>query len=196
MIVATQRDEKLKKLLLLVLILLMVVLPNAAFAEEPEVGSAADNACNEGGSMEGKCDTDWAWRCGWHLARWEAAGGWSGTYPMIIDCINILPPPSPSTNPAQAIILVATCQVQGQSYFDNYVYTIPVDVWNGVSRGIDDRTIVGNIYWNINNWLEGIPEVGSLEGVWSAQYGFGNGAANINCPGSEPTVPTIPVPRS
>ncbi|MCL4875234.1 MAG: hypothetical protein KJ064_01175 [Anaerolineae bacterium] len=39
---------------------------------EPEVGSAGDNACNEGGSMTGKCTTDWHWTCGWYLARYDA----------------------------------------------------------------------------------------------------------------------------
>lgn len=38
---------------------------------------AADNACYEGGSMAGKCnlsteaETEWAWTCGWYIARAE-----------------------------------------------------------------------------------------------------------------------------
>lgn len=39
--------------------------------------TAADNACYEGGSLAGKCDwpteaeTEWAWTCGWYIARAE-----------------------------------------------------------------------------------------------------------------------------
>jgi hypothetical protein len=29
------------------------------------------NACYTGASMEGKCDTEWAWRCGWYIIRFE-----------------------------------------------------------------------------------------------------------------------------
>lgn len=29
------------------------------------------NACYAGGSMEGKCDTEWEWEAGWYLIRFE-----------------------------------------------------------------------------------------------------------------------------
>lgn len=38
----------------------------------PERGTAADNACNEGGVMAGKCNSEWHWTCGWYLARYDA----------------------------------------------------------------------------------------------------------------------------
>lgn len=54
-----------------------------AFAQEPtgtdDLGNLNDpmqneraNACYEGGSMAGKCDSEWAWVCGWYLIRYEA----------------------------------------------------------------------------------------------------------------------------
>lgn len=83
-------------LVLLTIILLLGVVGIApTFAEDPAVGTPADNACNPGGSMEGKCDSDWAWTCGYHLARWQAAGEWNGNYPMVAECMSILPPPPP-----------------------------------------------------------------------------------------------------
>lgn len=38
----------------------------------PEAGSAGDNACNPGGSMAGSCNSEWAWTCGWYIARYDA----------------------------------------------------------------------------------------------------------------------------
>jgi hypothetical protein len=29
------------------------------------------NACYDGASMEGKCDTEWAWVCGWYIIRFD-----------------------------------------------------------------------------------------------------------------------------
>lgn len=39
-------------------------------ANDPELNPNA-NACLEGGSMAGKCNSDWEWTCGWHLIRLE-----------------------------------------------------------------------------------------------------------------------------
>jgi hypothetical protein len=30
------------------------------------------NACYSGGTMEGKCDTEWEWVCGWYMIRFDA----------------------------------------------------------------------------------------------------------------------------
>jgi len=44
-------------------------------AQDGLTGSPEDNACNAGGSLEGKCDwpteaeDQWAWTCGWYIAR-------------------------------------------------------------------------------------------------------------------------------
>lgn len=54
------------KVISLFLLMLLLVVPIAS-AQEP----AEDNACNPGGSMEGKCISDWHWTCGWYLARYE-----------------------------------------------------------------------------------------------------------------------------
>jgi len=35
----------------------------------PACFTPEDNACYAGGAMEGKCDTEWEWLGGWHLAR-------------------------------------------------------------------------------------------------------------------------------
>jgi hypothetical protein len=74
-----------RKVLILVLILLLSSL--AILAQEDESNDLAPdaNACNEGGSMAGKCNVDfdgdgevedfeiaWAWTCGWYMARYNA----------------------------------------------------------------------------------------------------------------------------
>lgn len=41
---------------------------------DPAVNERA-NACFEGGSLEGRCETDAEWTCGWYLIRWEADPG-------------------------------------------------------------------------------------------------------------------------
>lgn len=71
----------------------LLILAGSSLAQDPpEPNTPADNACYTGGDMEGKCDTDWEWRCGWHLARWQADGGWFGAYPMLDECVSLLPP--------------------------------------------------------------------------------------------------------
>jgi hypothetical protein len=37
---------------------------------DPTVNERA-NACYEGGNMEGKCDTEWEWTCGWYMIRYD-----------------------------------------------------------------------------------------------------------------------------
>lgn len=70
---------KLLQLSLLIFSLLMT--PFAASITFAQEGSQSDdNACFSGGVMEGKCDTDWEWMCGYYLARWQA------------NCISLLPP--------------------------------------------------------------------------------------------------------
>jgi hypothetical protein len=72
-----------RKLLFLVIILLVSSLFVSA-QDTTEIDPEA-NACNEGGSMEGKCNIDfdengtvddyeilWAWTCGWYIARYDA----------------------------------------------------------------------------------------------------------------------------
>ena len=57
-----------KKVLLVVLLMLLTI-PATVMAKE-SIGinqTENDNECYEGGVMEGKCDTDWEWECGWYL---------------------------------------------------------------------------------------------------------------------------------
>lgn len=56
---------------------------------DPETNDRA-NACYEGGSMEGKCDTDWEWECGWHLIQFEYGLTERDEFPAW--CISIIPP--------------------------------------------------------------------------------------------------------
>lgn len=47
------------------------------------------NACFGGGEMEGKCDTDWEWTCGWHLIRYNEGFITAEEFP--IECSSLLP---------------------------------------------------------------------------------------------------------
>lgn len=92
-----------KKLILCCLLLAMMLPINMVGAQDPILGTKEDNACNEGGSMAGKCDTPWAWECGYYLARWEANGGWNTpNNPFNDACVSLLPPvPATETVTAQ-----------------------------------------------------------------------------------------------
>lgn len=52
---------------LLLVVLMATVAP--ALADGPAPDTKQDNLCYEGGAMAGKCTTEWAWVCGWYLAR-------------------------------------------------------------------------------------------------------------------------------
>lgn len=88
-----------RRILFVVFMLLFVVSAIAIAAGVDDQGNPNDpavneraNACYEGGSMEGKCDTDWEWVCGWHLIRAEA----DETYVMPEWCESLLPKPPAS----------------------------------------------------------------------------------------------------
>lgn len=83
---------------MLLVCLILFALPVLATEE-----SAADNACYEGGSLAGKCDwpteaeNEWAWTCGWYIARAEqgviAPGevpSWCGYHPLTAPTVNII----------------------------------------------------------------------------------------------------------
>lgn len=57
------------------LFLMMVTLISAQddndMPNDPLVNEDA-NACYADGTMADKCQTEWAWECGWYLIRWEA----------------------------------------------------------------------------------------------------------------------------
>lgn len=82
-------------IILLVFTLFSVVIVSADGIDDqgnpndPNVNDRA-NACFEGGSMEGKCDTPWEWVCGWHLIQFEYDLTTREDFPNW--CISILPP--------------------------------------------------------------------------------------------------------
>lgn len=90
-------------LLLLVVILIATAVPlSNVTAQQPLPGTPQDNACNIGGTMEGKCDTQWEWTCGWYVAQWFNKGGWNTANNTIPDwCLPdiLLPPKPPPSTP-------------------------------------------------------------------------------------------------
>lgn len=66
--------KRLMTLFALVLTLLSMTVLTAAQDEPVTNEDPTENACYEGGLLEGKCDwptdaeDEWAWNCGWHLA--------------------------------------------------------------------------------------------------------------------------------
>jgi hypothetical protein len=98
------RENMMKKLLLICLVIFMA-LPLLAQedAEEAEPFTRADNECYAGGTMEGRCnqdvdgdgivsqaETDWAWNCGWYMARYNDGELSRGEVPAW--CAILLPP--------------------------------------------------------------------------------------------------------
>lgn len=47
----------------------------------------ADNECYAGGTMEGKCDTEWEWQCGWYMARYNRSVFGSSGVPTWCDSL-------------------------------------------------------------------------------------------------------------
>jgi hypothetical protein len=80
------------------------------------IGDWRENACNINGELEGKCDTEWAWTCGWYLAQWINAGGWAGTYVMPDTCASLLPAVSDSPTPPSSPYPSAGCVPFSGSY--------------------------------------------------------------------------------
>jgi hypothetical protein len=79
------RENMMKKLFLICLVILLT-LPLLAQEddEEAEPSTREDNECYAGGTMEGRCnqdvdgdgivsqaEVDWAWNCGWYMARYN-----------------------------------------------------------------------------------------------------------------------------
>jgi len=104
--------KRLFRLILLSSVLLLsVIVAIIASANEPKPETPEDNACYAGGEMDGKCDTDWEWTCGWYLARWITAGGWYGDFVMPTDClilitlrpINVIHPIIPISTPTMTL---------------------------------------------------------------------------------------------
>jgi hypothetical protein len=90
--------EMLRKAFILLIILLLAALAVVAQEDLPDDA----NACNEGGSMEGKCNIDfngdgevsdyevtWAWTCGWYMIRYDAGVFARNQVPVF--CSSLLP---------------------------------------------------------------------------------------------------------
>lgn len=90
-----------KKAIWILLIIVLAFPIGMVSAQEP--GTKEDNACYEGGSMAGKCDTPWEWVCGYYLARWEANGGWATPNNPFNDACASLLPPLPSAEAASIL---------------------------------------------------------------------------------------------
>lgn len=113
-----------KRVLLLILVFALLIPIGITTAQEP--GTKADNACYEGGSMAGKCDTEWEWVCGYYLARWESAGGWNTPNNLFNSaCISLLPPPPVAGTPVAEVLEL--CRTGGGVTFCIYS--------NGVATG-------------------------------------------------------------
>ena len=79
--------------LTLVIVLAAVIVVQAEPDSPPGVPPDDEdaNACYSGGSMEGKCITDWHWKCGWFLIRFEEGLLSRENFPQ--ECETVLPPP-------------------------------------------------------------------------------------------------------
>ena len=83
-----------KQILIMCVVMLMTSIFTVALDDEgnpnnPTVNDRA-NACYEDGSMANKCDTDWEWKCGWHLIQFEYNLTTRDEFPSW--CISIIPP--------------------------------------------------------------------------------------------------------
>lgn len=56
----------------------------------PECGTPKDNECYPGGVLAGKCDSEWHWKGGWWLARYNHFGLNRADFPL--EFISLLPP--------------------------------------------------------------------------------------------------------
>lgn len=95
-----------KKILLVFLILGLLIPVGISTGQEPN--TKEENTCYEGGSMAGKCDSEWEWVCGWYLAQWQTNGGWDNLAnpfnPFNDACASLLPPrPAPIAGASPAI---------------------------------------------------------------------------------------------
>lgn len=53
----------------LVITLIVLLLTVSSVYSQQGNESPTDNVCNPNGALDGKCDSEWEWACGWYLAR-------------------------------------------------------------------------------------------------------------------------------
>lgn len=102
----------------------------------PEAGSAGDNACNPGGSMAGSCNSEWAWTCGWYIARYDA--GVVTSVPRTCQILLDLRPQRPATTAGTTasgpvcIITTTALPVGSKVCMSGNVYTVDVAPPDGI----------------------------------------------------------------
>jgi hypothetical protein len=84
----------------------------------PECGTRADNECNPGGTMEGKCDNEWLWKAGWEIARFNDG---RMTREQVNDAWRFLLPP-PVEDAGGLPDLAPGCYQPVEDYFDLEYY--------------------------------------------------------------------------
>jgi hypothetical protein len=88
------KQKSLWLILMLFLIPVTVSLAAEGFDDQgnpndPNVNERA-NACYDGSTMAGKCDSEWAWGCGWYMIRYDA--GFYSRDEVPATCASLLPP--------------------------------------------------------------------------------------------------------
>lgn len=76
------------KIVLVVAVLALGAMLLVAQDDAPTLDPDA-NACFDGGSMAGKCDTTWEWECGWYLIRYD--NGLFSKAEMPERCLSLVP---------------------------------------------------------------------------------------------------------
>lgn len=85
--------------------LLLLLLVPVVGAQQPTSG--VDNACEAGGSMAGKCTSEWHWTCGWYVARYERGEFSLGQVPA--DCAaSLIVPYLPPTQVVEQFCTMTT----------------------------------------------------------------------------------------
>ncbi len=161
--------------LLLVILLVFIVPISMVSAQQPTtgtpaIGSPEDNACNVGGKMEGKCDSEWAWSCGWYLARYYS--GLFTRQQVIATCQMLLPVPvaAPSTSSAAGFSPACfTHSVPGVQHDENF-NGVPNSVNNVVGTISQNGTCSGG--FNFNRTYVVASSMGDANGICVA-LGFG-----------------------
>lgn len=137
---------------------MMALFMSVAFADEPIEGSPEDNACNSGGQMEGKCDSEWHWVCGYYMARFYSQSYDQGGYDtsLVPDwCASLLPPaPEPAVPGSVCIVtvngndyVVPTFVLSGKAN-DDYIWNFLRGGW---SLGLNAEK---EFVWDeINGWM-------------------------------------------
>jgi hypothetical protein len=155
----------LKQLIVMLLVLLSIsgaVMAEAGFDDEgnpnnPAVNERA-NACYEGGSLEGKCDTQEEWDAGWYLIRYQVNMISRENFP--IQYIWILPPvveivAAPGVPPIPPLNVAAGCYDGAGGNFDR--------LYNGTPN------VVGNVqgFTTINGTCGGPNQWAGIDVVWA-----------------------------